>query len=263
MPRLLDIQRGMQAAILGRRDGRSPPDAPTLDAMIDGRGLPADRRLAIHRNTTRITLTEALATTYPVVARLVGEEFFAHLAGVYLQAHPPRHGCLLDLGAGFAAVLAAHPSAETLPYLADVARLEWAWHQVLHEAEDPALSPSDLAALGPEGFATLVLAPLPAARLITSPWPVETIWRANQPEITDPPPLSLDQGPTRLLVLRPGVDVLFLRLSVGEAALVAALFQEAPLGEAAAVATAADPEFDLGPAMARLLGLGVFRRGTA
>jgi hypothetical protein len=249
---LSDLQAAFAAGVL--RGDRA------VLATIDGRGLDPGQRLAIHRNTTFLTLTEALGDTFPVVRRLVGEAFFGQLARDFIRAHPPASGCLLDLGLGFPAHVEDYPPARRLPYLADVAALEWAWHGALHDAEGPVLDPASLAGLPPALVSLTRFMPIAASRLLCSPWPVEAIWRANQPDVVDPDPIDLGEGSCRLLVLRPGVEVLFMALSEGEAVLWRELALGAPLGEAAALAEASDVAFDLGAALARLFAAGAFAR---
>ena len=63
---------------------------------------------------------------FPVVCRLVDHPFFAYAAHEFLRDHPPRSRCLAEYGGGFPDFLAAFEPCSSLPYLADVARFEWA-----------------------------------------------------------------------------------------------------------------------------------------
>ncbi|WP_413206910.1 putative DNA-binding domain-containing protein [Rhodospirillum sp. A1_3_36] len=254
MPSLATLQLAFGAGVLER--------STAVLTAIDGLGLDPAQRLSIHRNNTLIGLTEALGDTFSVVRRLVGEAFFGQLARDFLLAHPPASGCLLDLGEGFAAFLEAYPPAASLPYLADVASLEWAWWGAYNDADEPPLNPAELSTLAPDLFPLLRFLPIAASRLVVSPWPVSAIWQVNQPEVVDPPEVDLSSGrslgPYHLLVLRPGADVLFADLSEGEALFWKELSMGACLGEAAALAEATQADFDLGAALARFFTLGAF-----
>ena len=83
-------------------------------------------------------------------------------------------------------------SSPTAPYayFADVARLEWAYQEVLVAAEPPVFDLAALADVPAERHADLVLELNPASRLVASTWPLLAIWRANQPD-DDPTPRSL------------------------------------------------------------------------
>ncbi|MCF8482840.1 MAG: DNA-binding domain-containing protein [Rhodospirillum sp.] len=247
---LATLQSDFGAGVLGR--------STAVLAAIDGLGLDPAQRLSIHRNNTLIGLTEALGDTFSVVRRLVGEAFLGQVARDFLLAHPPTSGCLLDLGEEFPTFLGAYPPASTLPYLADVAVLEWAWWGALNDTDEPSLNPADLSTLAPDLFPLLRFSPIAASRLVVSPWPVATIWRVNQSEVADPPEVDLSSGPCHLLVLRPGTDVLFADLSAGEALFWRELATGAPLGEAAARVEATERDFDLGSVLARFFTLGAF-----
>jgi hypothetical protein len=140
MPPLLETQREMARAIL----------------TGDESGLALEERISVYRGTFQATLTRALRLTYPAVHKLVGEEFFAGAAALYAAGSPPRSSWLDLYGDGFADFLAHLPQAQGVPYLADVARLEWAVSQALH-ADDVAH---------------------PTIAEVRADHPVDTIWRA-------------------------------------------------------------------------------------
>ena len=81
-----------------------------------------------------------LAGAYPIVAKIVGESFFEGLAREYLRRFPSASGDLNEYGASLAQFVAAFPHTGDLPYLADVARMEWLAHRA-HYAADAAEGP--------------------------------------------------------------------------------------------------------------------------
>jgi hypothetical protein len=98
-----------------------PACPPGLTAW--NRSDPA-RRFAVYRNNVMVSLIDALADSFPVTQALVGEEFFRAMAGVFARAHPPRSPVMAHYGDGFAGFIEDFQPAASLPYLADVARLE-------------------------------------------------------------------------------------------------------------------------------------------
>lgn len=255
MQSLAELQQAMRAEVLGSE--RSPA-APALAALILSDGLTVERRLDVHRNNTLASLTSALAEAYPVIRRLVGEGFFAGAARAYVRHQPPCEARLSYYGDGFAAFLAGYPPARGLPYLADVARLEWAVNESFYAAEAPPLDPARLAALSPAESAGLRLALHPSCRLVASPYPVERIWRANQPDGDAGDTIDLGAGACRLLVRRDGFDLRFAALDAGGFALLAVLARGETLGAAYGAATAEQPDFDLATALQRHIAAGLF-----
>ncbi len=244
-------------------------DAPAVHAHICDGAFPAARHLQIYRHNTFANLTDALIADYPVVHRLVGEGFFAYAADSYIRRHPPRSGNLHDFGDGtepraagqgcpgcgfggdFAGFLAAFPAAQTLPYLPDMARLEWAWQEAYHAAETAPLSLDALAAVAPEHYGSLVFRLHPSARLLASDYPLLRIWQVNQPDCEGDPAVDLAEGAARLLVVRRGLDVEIEPLAAGEYAWLTALAAGQPLAAATGTALAAAADFDVAQAMQR------------
>jgi len=187
----------LDAVVDAANAGRSP-------AVRAGRLDPAER-LAIYRRNLHSNWRAALADTHPVVERLVGPAFFGEAARRYALAHPSASGDLNNFGKGFAAFLGEYEHARGLPYLADVARLEWAWHECFHSADAPALDLAALAAVPPERHAEIRFTLHPAVRLVESAHPILSIWAANQPERDGTP--DRIEGADRVLVHRPRLDV--------------------------------------------------------
>src|SRR5512134_2126308 len=142
MPLLREAQLAFAGRVFGTRHSVSP-------------------REQIYRNNVFISLTGALADVYPVVQRLVGEKFFAQLARRYIRAYPSRSGNLHDFGRHLGGFMLPMKELKGLPYLADVAALEWACHESFHAAEAAALDFSRLT--HPENAKALLH---PAARLV-------------------------------------------------------------------------------------------------
>jgi hypothetical protein len=213
------------------------------DAILMGKG---GDRLQVYRNNVFISLRQALADVYPVVHRLVGEEFFNQLARRFVREHPSRSANLHDFGRELARFLENLPDLSELPYLPDVAALEWALHEIFHEAE---AQPFDFSKLSDPESAKVPLHP--AARLIASRYPILSIWEANQGD--DPGVVDLDAGADWLIVFRDGLERQILRVTPGEFALLGALAQGMTLGEACEAALTAERPLDLAAAMRRFV----------
>jgi hypothetical protein len=189
--------RALQAAFAQAMiDGDHVPEA----GVFQERGLSARQRLNVYYHHTRIAEGEALEAIYPAVCRLVGDEFFANMAILYARQYPLCQGDLRTLGGHLGDFMAQFPPLRALPYIADVARLEWACHESLHAAQASRDLPTSTAA-------TLGLAP--HVRLLHSSFPVATIWDFALREHTrETPPLNTSElGQEYVLVMRPGLDV--------------------------------------------------------
>ena len=253
MTSLRDLQAGFRVALLDDTDDR-------LGEAIAPDRLGAAARLAIYRHHVLTSLTAALEATFPVVCRLVDRRFFGWLADRFIRAHPPTGPCLVEYGADLPRFIDGFPACAKLPWLGDVARLEWAMNAVLHAPDAAAFTPEMLAAIAPSAVATRVLRLHPAVTLLASRWPVDTIWRANQPGAAALT-VDLDAGRVELEIRRDGDDVVFRRLPASTFALRNALAAGHPLGAAVEAALAIDPALDVAAAIRALLDEGVLAAG--
>ncbi len=155
-------------------------DAPT--AVVQGwlRGAPArtERGLQAYQANAGALAERALLAAYPVLAQLVGGESFAGLARTLWRLHAPVRGDMALWGAELPAFIEAAESLADEPYLADVARLEWAMHQVQSAAD--AVPVTGLQLLAEEDPAKLTIHLTPGASLCRSAHPIVTIWQAHQ-----------------------------------------------------------------------------------
>jgi hypothetical protein len=203
VPTLLEVQNALRRSLVDREDDAA--------AAMLGAQVPADR-LDIYRNTFTIGVTKALRLTYPAVHRLVGDDFFAAAAAIFMARHPPRAAWLDRYGAEFPAFLQQFPPAAALAYLADVACLEWAVSQALHAPDREPLAWTRLAQLEPRDQRRVRFAPHPSVGLLRADHPADAIWRAVL-EGDDASLARLDPGagPVHLLVARAatgGVEVI-------------------------------------------------------
>jgi hypothetical protein len=150
---------------------------PALLAVVDGRGvLEAADRLAIYADMYRARLLDVLRDDFPRVQAAVGDEAFAGLVDRYLARQPPTNPSVRHLGHGLADFIAGE--ADAPPFLADLARLEWARVEVFDALDADPLRLTDLQSIPPEAWPALRFRPIPACRSIECAWPAHEIWDA-------------------------------------------------------------------------------------
>lgn len=213
--------------------------APTFDCppgLKAWNGSDPARRFGVYRNNVIVSLVDALADTYPVVQALVGEEFFRAMAAEFVRRHPPRSPVLAWYGDGFADFIAGFPPAAGLPYLPDVARLEWLRVEAWHAADATALPLDELTALltDEERLPGVRFVLHPALRTISSVHPVVSLWAAHQQDDVAAALAKIDmgQGEAALLV-RPDLGVEIIPIDTAKAGFIARLQAGMALGTAA------------------------------
>lgn len=229
------------------------PGRPCPDGLTVWNGSDPARRFRVYRNNVAISLIDALADSFPVTQELVGEEFFRAMARIYAYAHPPRSPVLAFYGAGFADFIDGFPPATGLPYLADVARLEYLRVLACHAADAQPLGAAELAAALADEAAlpALGLRLHPSLHVLASASAVVSLWAAHQ-GLLELSAVAPDTAETAL-ILRNGIDVEVMRVAPAAASFIAVLQAGGSLGEAATAATAADTGFDLAGVLGLLL----------
>lgn len=232
------------------------PALPCPRGLRAWNGSDPAARLAVHRNNVIASLMAALAETFPVVLELVGTEFFRAMAVVFVRQSPPRSRILAHYGQAFPDFIERFEPAGSVPYLADVARLEMARVRAYHAGDAAPLTPDSvsLAMASGERIGELRLVCHPSVSVVSSRHAAVSIWAAHQ----DGGDLgSIDSNaPEAAVVLRAGLEVLVLRLPPGGAEFVQALLLGQPLADADAAAQRAVPAFDLAAVLVLLVSHG-------
>ena len=234
---MITTQTEFRAALL---DPASPPPK----GVRNPDGEQATKRFDVYRNNVAVSLTDALVTAFPVVHKLVGDEFFRAVAGVYLRAHPPKSPVMMFYGDEMPSFLAGFGPAQSVPYLPDVARLELAIRHSYHAADAAPVAPDALGQLPPDSLPHVTFEFAPSVVLIPSRYPLHGIWHAN----THGGEIPKAAQPT--LVTRPEFDPQTDPLTPEQASVFTALKSKEPLGKALQHGGVG---FDIGPLLGLLL----------
>ena len=226
-------------------------------AMITGpKGKLAIKRFNVYRNNVTVSLIDALASIYPAVQRITGVEFFRAMARFHIRATPPRSPLLFEYGRDFPAFIEHYEYAQSMPYLADVARIERAWLDAYHAQDALPLTPEALAAVHPERLADVVFTPHPATRIVRSEFSAVTIFAANR---TDGPIGLIESAtPEDALITRPDLEVVVRHLPPGGAIFLTHLVKGETLGAAVTAALESERSFDIPANISGMIEAGAF-----
>lgn len=215
-------------------------DSAPLAAQIIADSFDGPERLAIYRNNFLISLGEALKANFPVTLQLLGKDFFEQAARRFVLAQPPQRPCLFEYGASFPDYLRDLPQLSALPYVADMARFEFARIAAFNAASEPAVTPDALAGLSPEQLESLPIRRARHAQIVAARAPVLALWQAHQAAEPDLSTIDMTPRPHALLVCRPEQALMFQELDLSASAFLLAAERETSLGVAAARCGASD-----------------------
>ncbi|QLQ31759.1 MAG: putative DNA-binding domain-containing protein [Candidatus Thiothrix singaporensis] len=174
---LPDLQTRFIAAIFDRNQRAGMAELVKSQGALD-----AAQRVGIYRNSVHGVLLQHLGALYEVTRQLVGEAFFERLSDEFVDHAPPTRPFLVEYGDAFPAFMQRHAALEEMPWLADVARLEWARHQAWHAVNQPAGDFTQIMMLSEGQQASLCFQMPGSAQLVQSPYAVHQVWLAHQPE---------------------------------------------------------------------------------
>jgi len=238
---LHSLQQQFSSAVLGQ-------DTPEIDQNIRANPFSSKQRLNIYSNNVTISLRNALRAVYPVIHKLVGDEFFNAMSRDFIVKYPSRSGNLHDFGEQLSSFIGSFAPAGELVYLADVARLEWAYHSVFHAKNSQLFNIEKLQQVHLSDYGNLSFTLSPASRLVRSTYPILRIWEANQEynqsELNDP--ISLDEGESLILVLRREMNIEFQTLNHTDFSFLSAIDNKENFFTACDAATSIEKNCDVG-----------------
>ena len=230
------------------------PAQPCPGELQAWNGSDPNQRFAVYRNNIVVSLIDALAATFPVCQQLVGEIFFRAMARVFVVAQPPRSQILTFYGREFPAFIETFTPAASVPYLADVARLEMLRLDAFHSADVESLGAEEIAGVlsDPNRLPGLRIDVRPSVAVLQSRFAVFSLWAAHQqavPELAGVDPLQSQTA----LVVRAGLEVQCMEVAAATGVFIDRLIRGAELSQAEQYAKASEPGFDLIAALTLLL----------
>lgn len=232
------------------------PALPPPADLLAWNGSDPAARLAVYRNNVVMSLLGVLADTFPVTRERVGDVFFRDMARDFVRAQPPTGPVMAEYGAGFPDFIRDYAPAQALPYLPDVARLEWLRLVALHAADAAPLSAADIAPrlAGAADLTGWRLRLHPSFAVLRADWAAVSIWAAHQ-GVRDLAAIDLSAGESAW-ILRRELEVDVIPVAAAAAVFAAALRAGRTLGAALDAVAAENLTLDLPVTLAGLIRHG-------
>lgn len=251
---LNDVQRLFKDHLLNN-DSEGPSQNFYRLFRQDG-GVSCENRLKIYRNNILTSCSQAIAAAYPLTEKLVGRDFFRQTVRAFILEYPPAEGNLNLYGAVLPDFIKGYKPAQSLPYLADFARLEWARHAAFYAPDDSALNPEDLSRIRKSELPGLRLTFRRSFTLLQSAFPLDEIFAFCRNEKPDINRLGI-QG-VNLLIGRPRLEIIQHELDASEYVFLQGLAARETIHEATIAAIEKYPDFNLTAVLERNLRRLIF-----
>ncbi|BAU49448.1 hypothetical protein SVA_2900 [Sulfurifustis variabilis] len=206
---LLNLQQAFRNYILHGEDA-------LLSGVVGSGRMDAGSRLAIYADAYRLRLNEALETDFVVLRAHLGPERFERLCGAYIGAHPSNHWSLRCFGRHMSAFLASAAPWTKEPFLAELARFEWALVDAFDAEDGTVARPHDVAAIAPARWPHVVMRPHASVQRLDLAWNAPAVWKAVKDEQPPPAPARADHL-RGWVIWRQGLQNYFRPLPVEEA----------------------------------------------
>ncbi|MDX2367187.1 MAG: DNA-binding domain-containing protein [Colwellia sp.] len=252
---LAELQRNFISDCLS---GKLKQDNILLAKEIDSSVISAQGLMGIYQNSAIANITHSLILTYPVIEKLVGEEFFSAMCREFIYITWPKSGNMDDYGAEFPDFLAEFEHAKHLLYLKDVARLEWAFHQ--SSLADDALITDWSKLAQASDILQLKFLVTPSLSLISSTFPIDKIWCLNQDDVSPDTEVDLadeQDNYTFIVLFRKQLKTVVLPMTAGEFALLIAFKKGETYEKAIVVASAKQADYSIDYSRKKFIELGV------
>ncbi|WP_051213700.1 DNA-binding domain-containing protein [Maritalea myrionectae] len=226
--------------------------------LVDPAGSAAPKRFGVYRNNVMVSLIDNLASTFPACQRLVGEEFFRALAREYAFNFPPSSPLMIYYGDQFAQFLGSFKPAQQVPFLADIADIEYKLIKSYHAADGPAFDPQSIANVPQKDLDRAKIKFHPSFFWSASRFPAHTIHsRAKAGETLEK--VDFEQAQITL-ICRPEWDVKTAPIDPQHKAGLTALVAGFSLATTVDIGQRSAPNFDLQDLLTNLLALGAIER---
>ena len=187
------------------------------ERVVGSARVPIGTRLGIYAGAYGSRLIDALGSSYPALAALLGEEDFQALGAKYVRTHDSPYFSIRNYGDALEAFLGAHADYAEVPVLAELARFEWMLCAVFDAADAEPLGGAALAARPPADWPELRFTFHPSVHRVALRWNAPQLWKALT-EGGERPELHVAADPVEWLAWRQDLSTYFRSLEATEAA---------------------------------------------
>jgi hypothetical protein len=232
-------------------------EAEDLDSFISSDQISREERLAIYRNNHIKGLTNILISTFPLIEKIVGRAFMTQMSAEYIKKNLPDKANMNLYGKDFPEFIKNNEPAHKLPYLYDIAQMEWLWNEAYYAPEHISLDPNQLLELNEEDFYSMRLKLGDSVRLMQSKFSlikIRTFLESDEPKEK----IKYDSHPSNILISKINHQVQVTPLSDAEFLFLKGIKKGAALGDITVTISNSHTNFKLDEVLQKHFTLGTF-----
>ncbi len=173
----------------------------TLVDLNPQAGTPGQERLSVYAEGYEIRFRDGLAEVYEAVRWVIGEVHFSELSKAYSAKYPSHNYNLSFVGEHLPEFIESYSLTKELPFLPDLAKLEWLICEAFHAFDRTPLDVTSLSQISPESMSQAVFIFQPSVSWINSSWPILDIWNSRKGS-KDQSNIRIKDNPQSVMVYR-------------------------------------------------------------
>jgi len=143
-------------------------DSVQLGGLLADSHYTPDQLINIYRNNFLISLTQVLEQLYCATKALIGDEFFTQCCRQFIHSEPLTNPHLNHYGGQFVSFLSTLKSLENMPFVWQMAQLEWHLDRISHIHHVPQFDFENLARVDEKQLLHLTFAMAKTCYLLSS-----------------------------------------------------------------------------------------------
>lgn len=189
-------------------------DLAIKSSITETTDVSPETRLSVYGKGYGYRLIDALSENYPAVHTLLGDESFYQMTYDYMAAHPSHHFSLRYFGSELESFLGSY--YKNSPFMAEMARFEWALRHAFDACNTPTITLQDLQAIAVEQWGSLKFKFHPSLKRLDLEWNVPQLWSAVD-QNSDPIDAEKNPHPIAWLIWRKELTNFYRSMDVDEA----------------------------------------------
>jgi len=157
------------------------PHPKLLTSIFETPNVSRNERLSVYAEAYFSRLLEVLGNDFSTTRKALGDEF-PKVCAAYLELHPSRSPNIENIGARFPTFLRAYPRTSEIPYVHDIADLEWRKIEAFYAPDSEKINLNSLQGTPESAWPGATFEIDPSVRLMSFDYPIDSLCEIDDDE---------------------------------------------------------------------------------